>query len=86
MARKMKRKTRRRCRMVIQDYGPAKRVCRRVRTKGSSSKTAKGWCVYKGKRKGRAVSCHKHKRAATRIAKIMRKTCRTRIRVKRAKR
>lgn len=87
---KRKCKTRRRCKKVIQDYGPAKRVCRRVCVKGSrgrkAGKSGKGWCVYKGKGKGRAVSCHVKKRAASRVARHMRKTCRTRIRVKRARR
>jgi len=74
-------------RKVIQDYGPAKRIrfCKSRKGSSKGGTKAKGWCVYKGKRKGRAVSCHKMKRAATRIAKIMRKTCKTRIRVKRAR-
>ncbi len=90
MARKCKRyKTK----TIIQDYGPAKkiRVCASYgskRRKGKRRRAGKRgrWCVFKGKRKGVSVSCHTNKRSAKHAAAVLRKTCRSRIRVRRGKR
>lgn len=86
MARKCKRK---KTITILQDYGPAKkrRVCASYtskRRKKGGKKRGTGWCVFKGKRKGVKHSCFRTKAKAKHAAAVLRRTCRSRIRVKRA--
>lgn len=72
-------KAKRRCttRTVLQDFGPAKKIrtCRKVSAKPL-------WCVFKGKSKI-AASCHRKKSSAKKRAKIMQRTGKCKVRVKR---
>ncbi len=85
MARKCKRK---KTITVLQKYGPAKkiRVCASYGGKGSGGRgrKRKGWCVFKGKAKI-AHSCFRTKVRARKAASRLKKTCKSRIRIKRGK-
>lgn len=76
---------------AIQRHGPAKKVCRKYgppsakaatkkRRKGGRKRT--GWCVHKGKE---VVSCHRTKRVASKRAVAVRKTCKSKVSVRRKK-
>lgn len=86
MARRCKRK---KTVTILQKYGPAKkiRVCASYGGKGSGrrgGKRKRPWCIYKGKAKV-AHACFRTKRVAKKRAARLKRTCKSRIRVKRGK-